>query len=195
MPPRMSPAREAFTHRSLFCKAVGLLRNYMYSKHGAAGEIVQVKVINVLTKQLFSTLIWKQKHLRLIMFQTAVPKVINSPARAGHDQKLLHRDAGVCGTKGRCVFCKRLNTKRRNLQACLQIKPKKHINNQKWLYVCLFAWFENGLGSAISFFPLPSSLWMCVIPLPMASHLADTYYAASWNSKYSCGYKWRGQWT
>lgn len=59
------------------------------------------------------------------MFQTAVPKVINSPARAGHDQKLLHRDAGVCGTKGRCVLCKRLNTKRRNLQACLQVKPKK----------------------------------------------------------------------
>lgn len=95
-------------------------------------------MINVLAKQLFSTLIWKQKHLRLIIFQTAILRVINSPARAGHDQKLLHRDAGVCGTKGRCVLCKLLNTKCRNLQACLQIKPRKHTDNQKWLYVCLF---------------------------------------------------------
>lgn len=149
-------------------------------------------MINVLAKQLFSTLIWKQKHLRLIIFQTTILRVINSPARAGHDQKLFHRDAGVCGTKGRCVLCKLLNTKLRNLQACLQIKPRKHTDNQKWLYVCLFL-LDLKMTWAAPF--LYSSLWMFLLPSPIASHLADTYYPDSWNSEYSCGYKWRGQWT
>lgn len=93
----------------------------------------------------------------LIILQTAVPKVINSPARAGHDQKLLHRDAGVCGTKGRCVFCKLLNTKYSGTyMPVFKISQKSTLTTRNdFMFVCLIDLKMTWAGPFLSsLFPL-----------------------------------------
>lgn len=126
-------------------------------------------MINVLAMQLFSTLIWKQQHLHLIIFQTAVPKVINSPARASHVQKLVHGDVDASGTTGRCVSCKLWNTK---FQPYLQIKRKKE-SKTPLMTLYLFVSLANDLGNALSFFTLPT------VPSPIPHGKTTHWYMLS----------------